>query len=199
MNTTIMNKVDEFLEADQAFTSLDITTALRADGNWVMNSEVSATLRKWFAGDTGGERTLISVFLPNGDKTKAYLYHPLDFDPDEYVNDGGVFTSKSSGSRDSFIPIVEDVVNAFAADEDYYELDDVLREAGLLDLDLRHRRAVSDWLRRHVPPQYEVRKDGQTNQYAPISAPASPEDELVDLIDDLVYKLQEMRKRVSAS
>ena len=64
-DTTIEAKVDEFVNDNKGFTSVDIGNAIKTDGTWIANREVAAWLRRWTAPGNYGV-TKVNVDLPDG-------------------------------------------------------------------------------------------------------------------------------------
>jgi len=84
-NDTIQAKVEEFVNDEEAFTSVDIANAIKRDGTWIRNRVVAAWLRdKFFQIIIGGSysQTMISV----GQGKQANLYHPYFFDKNNYTD-----------------------------------------------------------------------------------------------------------------
>jgi len=80
----IREKVEELINDDEAFTSVDIANAIKRDGTWIRNREVASWLRdSFFQADVGGRysKTMISV----GQGKQANLYHPFFFDSSNYT------------------------------------------------------------------------------------------------------------------
>jgi hypothetical protein len=84
MDATIKQKVQEFVDRKEMFTSVDISNAIKKDGIWIRNAEV----RNWLRANSrdpnvfdGYSSSAISVC---GGNTDATLYHPSLGDPDDY-------------------------------------------------------------------------------------------------------------------
>lgn len=79
----IENKVEEYVNRNEAFTSVDIANAIKIEGTWIRNREVAAWLRHNLLNITGNnyQRTLVDV----GQGRQASLYHPFFFDSSNYI------------------------------------------------------------------------------------------------------------------
>jgi hypothetical protein len=89
----IESATKDFLQKLNWFTSVDIANRIKLTGNWVRNSTVAEYLRRnalSLATKEGVDykRTLIPVTLWDGGTSEAFLYHPEDEDPLEYVLSG---------------------------------------------------------------------------------------------------------------
>jgi len=82
MSPTIQAQFEKFVAADAMFTSVDIGNAIKENGTWVKNSDVSIWLRNnALTIATNYCSTLIDVL--NGTQ-KTFLYHPAGTNPDDY-------------------------------------------------------------------------------------------------------------------
>lgn len=82
MNTKVESKVKSFINDDKMFTSVDVSNAIKRDGTWISNREVSIFLKGYSLSTSDYSKTVISV----GSGRKAYLYHPDGVDPSDYAN-----------------------------------------------------------------------------------------------------------------
>jgi hypothetical protein len=85
LDVTIKAKVQEFVNKEQMFTSVDVANAIKKSGVWVRVSEVRTWIKNNLSdqslfGDYG--HTTIDVC---GGKAQATLYHPVFADPNDYV------------------------------------------------------------------------------------------------------------------
>lgn len=76
---TIQTKVEDFVQQNEAFTSVDIANAIKTDGTWIRNRVVARWLRHEFH-ESNYEIT--SIDLDNGQS--ANLYHPSFMDAENY-------------------------------------------------------------------------------------------------------------------
>jgi hypothetical protein len=84
--TSVLEKVTEFIKEDKMFTSVDIANAVKADGLWVRNREVRDWLQENFSNKTIFLNYTISQILVCNGSTAASLYHPVLLNPDDYVD-----------------------------------------------------------------------------------------------------------------
>ena len=78
----ISDKVAEFVNKQELFTSVDVANAIKKDGTWIRNREVAGWLRNFFS-DPSYSRTLIPV---DYGRNEATLYHPGFADTKDYKN-----------------------------------------------------------------------------------------------------------------
>ncbi len=81
--------VEDYMTTGRAFTSLDIANAAKEAGHFARNRWVAAWLRTnaiEIAHDLTAlyNQTLIEVHSSTAGYVLAYLYHHMDFDPDDY-------------------------------------------------------------------------------------------------------------------
>jgi len=81
MSAKIEDKVKSFIRDDKMFTSVDISNAIKRDGVWVGNKEVSKYLKSYRLGQDDYQKSVITVKSGN-----AYLYYPRGVDPSDYAN-----------------------------------------------------------------------------------------------------------------
>jgi len=82
----IQKKTEEFISKDEMFTSVDISNAIKEDGEWISNRDVRDWLKSHFSSDhmfINYNRTSITVC---NDRVAATLYHPAyklaeDYEP----------------------------------------------------------------------------------------------------------------------
>lgn len=76
MNTTLIeNKVNEFVDDEKGFTSVDICNAIKTDGTWIRNRDVASWLRSWVP-PVGYAVSRLSVTLLDGSVAQASVYLP---------------------------------------------------------------------------------------------------------------------------
>jgi len=71
----VETKVNEFVTAEEGFTSMDICNAIKTDGTWVRNRDVAAWLRRWTA-PIGYSISKVTVSLQSGASRQAGVYLP---------------------------------------------------------------------------------------------------------------------------
>jgi hypothetical protein len=79
----ILEKVKEYVEKEQMFTSIDIANAIKNEGIWVRNIEIRDWLHNHFHDKNLFMGYLISPITVL-DNDKASLYHPALADPESY-------------------------------------------------------------------------------------------------------------------
>jgi len=75
-------KFNEFVNKQVMFTSIDIANSIKKDGMWLRNSEVATWLRTNALKNASYSSTKITV----SNNKEATLYHPLNSNPDTYVD-----------------------------------------------------------------------------------------------------------------
>lgn len=86
LDTSIKNKVQEFILRNEMFTSVDISNAIKSEGIWIKNREVAEWLRTNFSdASIFGDYARTSILVCNG-ATEASLYHPHMSDIAKYAN-----------------------------------------------------------------------------------------------------------------
>lgn len=76
----IQAKVNDFVDREEGFTSVDIANAIKKDGAWIRNRVVAVWLRNNFDVEDY-ERTMVDV----GSGRQAFLYHPDFYDSANYT------------------------------------------------------------------------------------------------------------------
>jgi len=80
---SVLEKVKEFIDQEQMFTSIDIANALKNDGLWIRNIEVRDWLHKNFQNKDLFKGYIVSpISVMNNNK--ASLYHPALGNPEDY-------------------------------------------------------------------------------------------------------------------
>lgn len=74
-NKIIENKVNEFINNSELFTSIDISNAIKRDSIWIRNKKVSEFLKNFDFNNVSYSKKLIDVVNYNKNK-KAYVYFP---------------------------------------------------------------------------------------------------------------------------
>ncbi len=87
------NIVADFLSNRIPFTSVDITSDIRDQGLFAKHRDVAEWLRRnviqlSYEMSALYNQTLIEVNSQRDGLTRAYLYHHMDFNPDDYRNRG---------------------------------------------------------------------------------------------------------------
>lgn len=88
MDKEIRAKVEEFVKKQLMFTSVDISNAIKKDGTWVRNTEVSVWLRKNFNDlndELGSDYTVVQIKVA-GSSVVALLYLHITHSADNYTN-----------------------------------------------------------------------------------------------------------------
>lgn len=85
----VQEVVDGFADDFKAFTSLDVSNAVKESGNAFRHREVAKAVRALFAQGYMSDnheyvRVIIGVNLPNGRTAQAWLYHHETVDPADY-------------------------------------------------------------------------------------------------------------------
>lgn len=81
-DTTIREKVDEYVSKHALFTSVDIANAIKKDGVWIRNRYVRDWLRSNIESDPLLDEYTTAPIRCNG--SRATLYLPLLANPDDY-------------------------------------------------------------------------------------------------------------------
>lgn len=83
-DASIKRKIQEYVKSDRMFTSVDISNALKREGIWVRNREVTMWLRGNFNSNDLFKGWAMETISVNGGSTNATLYYPGLKDPSEY-------------------------------------------------------------------------------------------------------------------
>lgn len=83
--TSVKEKVIEFINQTKLFTSVDIANAVKNDGLWVRNREVRDWLHENFNDQTIFNGYTTSMVKVCNNTSNATLYHPVSIDPSAYV------------------------------------------------------------------------------------------------------------------
>lgn len=96
--TLVKEKVKEYVQNNQPFTSLQISNAIKKDGVHIRHRDISKIVRDaydyYVLPNYAYERSIIDVETTEWDesvkqekpiKTEAYLYHPFKYNPDQYT------------------------------------------------------------------------------------------------------------------
>ena len=78
----IQNKVEEFIQRQDSFSSVDVQIAIAKDGsNWFRNHDISRWLRK----NMGNYASYKKELIPTDSGERTYLYFPSFADADNYT------------------------------------------------------------------------------------------------------------------
>jgi hypothetical protein len=85
MDVTIRAKIQELVNKEEMFTSVDIANAIKRDGIWIRNREI----RNWLHANANDQALFGDYVHTNidvcGGNAQATLYHPTLKNPDDYT------------------------------------------------------------------------------------------------------------------
>jgi hypothetical protein len=87
MDTIIEKKVQDFMNTQSMFTSVNVANAIKTDGAWVRNREVAEWLRNNFSNlnsQHNSDYMFVQISVGNGQQANLYL--PVTADPNNYTD-----------------------------------------------------------------------------------------------------------------
>ena len=84
-DTKIEATVDQFVNDEKGFTSVDIANAIKIEGTWVPNREVAAWLRKWTPPSNYGITKITVQVVDTGSSAQAGVYLPDSLSVSDYT------------------------------------------------------------------------------------------------------------------
>ncbi len=84
-DTKIEATVDQFVNDEKGFTSVDIANAIKTEGTWVPNREVAAWLRRWTPPSNYGITKVAVQVVDTGNTAQASVYLPNTLSAFDYT------------------------------------------------------------------------------------------------------------------
>ena len=84
-DTKIEATVDQFVNDEKGFTSVDIANAIKTEGTWVPNREVAAWLRRWTPPSNYGITKITVQVVDTGATAQAGVYLPDNLSVSDYT------------------------------------------------------------------------------------------------------------------
>lgn len=84
-DTKIEATVDQFVNDEKGFTSVDIANAIKTEGTWVPNREVAAWLRRWTPPSNYGITKITVQVVDTGASAQAGVYLPDNLSVSDYT------------------------------------------------------------------------------------------------------------------
>jgi hypothetical protein len=84
-DTTIETTVDQFVNDEKGFTSVDIANSIKTAGTWIGNSKVASWLRKWTPPSNYGITKVTVQVVDTGATAQAGVYLPDSMAVSDYT------------------------------------------------------------------------------------------------------------------
>ena len=112
-DTHMYNMVEDFVQNRIMFTSVDISNAIKREGTWVPNSDVTTYLRTQAESEVPDffdniVASFINITLDDGTNVSTRLYHWFDQDEADYTPSGkGAMTPEVFDKLHGFNPVAD--------------------------------------------------------------------------------------------